>query len=42
MPEILVLVEAQKVVLSTTDWKLSLVEAKIVVPHIVYWKLILS
>ena len=29
-----------KVVPSTTDWKSSLVEAQIVVPHIVDWKLI--
>ena len=40
-PNILVLVEAQKVMPRTTDWKLSLVEAQIVVSHIVDWKLIL-
>ena len=35
VPSIMILVEAGKVLLSTTDWKISLVEAQIVVPHIV-------
>ena len=38
---IMIIVEAQKVVPSTTDWKLILVEAHIFMPHIVIWKLIL-
>ena len=42
VPSIMIFVETRKVVPNTTDLKLSLVEAQIVVPYIVDWKSILA
>ena len=42
VPSIMIFVETRKVVPNTTDLKHSLVEAQIVVPYIVEWKLNLA